>query len=151
MNETLDALSSSAEESTEGIERIIPTVPQAVVALAQLGQLVRIRRSLERQEFEGLLAEITLPCTGQQQSLADIQVKNPYLLRCATALFVNDGPNTAYILINGRLSGHINLPITLRLNESHPIDFSRAEHRIEELSYWCDPGNTASVRVEVKY
>lgn len=126
------------------MERISPNVPQAVVALAQLGQLVRIRRALERQQFEGAVAEITLACTDQQQFV--VQSDYPFLEQLATAVFFNDGPDTAYISVNNS-----NLPFTVKKNESHPIDFSKADRRIEHLSYWCDVGNTAAVRLGVKY
>jgi hypothetical protein len=143
LSEALGALSAT-ETDDQSRERISSNVPQAVVALAQLGQLVRIRRALERQQFEGSIAEITLNCTDQQQEVE--MLENPFFIRSVTVAFINNGPNTAYILIN-----HTNLPFSIQINESYPIDFSRAERRIESLVYWCDTGGTAVVRVKVKY
>jgi hypothetical protein len=161
--DTLNALNEKATDE-QSMERVSPNVPQAVVALAQLGQLVRIRRALEheqsganilgemvrirraleRQQFKGNVREVTLACTAQRQEL--LPTNYPFLPEAITVVFFNDGPDTAYISINDA-----NLLFTVRVSESHPIDFSKADQRIDSLYYWCDSGNSASVRLVLKY
>jgi hypothetical protein len=157
----LNALSEKIPEE-QGMERVSPNVPQAVVALAQLGQLVKIRRGLEadalaqltelikirrvleNEQFGGNVREVILTCTDHRQQLKSDDY--PFLPEFITVVFFNDGPNTAYISLNDT-----NLPFTIRLSESHPIDLTQAKQRIQTLYYWCATGNTASVRLQAKY
>jgi len=127
----------------EGKEIVRPDVLQTVVQLAQLGQLVRIRKSLEKEEFEGKKDSRTLNTTDQPQwiDLINRFPNKPW----ATATFFNDGPNRVYISFDA-------LDWTpLNLGESLPVDFTKADSRMKLIGYRCDPGNTASVRAVGKY
>lgn len=127
----------------EGREIVRPDVLQAVVQLATLGQLTRIRRSLEKEEFEGELDPRTLGATDVTQCLELDQYPN---VPWATATAFNDGPNRVFIAINGLAK-----PVTLNLNEGMSLDFTKADMRIKSVYYWCGPGDTASVRAVGKY
>jgi len=136
----------------DGKEVVRPDVLQAVVQLATLGQLTRIRRSLEKEEFEGIKDDRKLSATDQLQwiDLINYHPNVPWV----TAFFFNDGdistdpPGkvTVYIAINDTYS-----PSEIKKGESLNLDFLKADRRIEEIYYWCDTGETASVRVIGKY
>ncbi len=129
----------------EGKEIVRPDVLQAVVQLASLGQLARIRKSVEKEEFEGKKDSRTLNATDQLQwiDLIDRYPNKPW----ATATFFNDGPvNRVYIAINDAYDWTL-----LNFGETLPVDYTKADKRISLIYYRCDAGNTASVRVVGKY
>jgi hypothetical protein len=134
-------------ESAEDIERINPKALQGIVQLAQLGQLVKMRKEQERRKFQGVIDEVTLNA-NQVRDVVDISNRpglkggSPWI-SCA---FFNDGPNTCYVGINNQSTF-----FTMRINESHPTDFSDSVDRINKIYFWCDPGQTASVRAKGKY
>ena len=125
----------------------LDAVLNRVSSFAMLANMAKIRKAVERPQFQGIVDEITLVCS-QTETVTDILnrplVKNspPWI----AATFFNDGPNTAYVGINSRTNF-----FTIKVGESHPTDFARADVRIHTLYYWCDPGNTASVRAKGKY
>lgn len=128
----------------EGKEIVRPDVIQAVTQLAQLAQLSRIRKSLEKEHVEGKQYSDTLEATDSPR-VVDLIREIPYT-PLATAYFFNDGPDTAHIGINRR-GGYV----TIKKGENHSVDNTKADRRIELIYYWCDPGDTASVRVAGKY
>ena len=120
-----------------------PDILQMVTQMAQLAQLARIRKSLEKEHFEGKKDSRTLNATDQLQwiDLIDHFPNKPW----ATASFFNDGPNRAYISFDA-------LDWTpLNRGDRFPPDFTKADERIGLIYYICDPGNTASVRAVGKY
>jgi len=127
----------------DGKEVVRPDVIQAITQLATLGQLTKIRRSLEREEFEGELDPRPLAATDVVQSLELDEYPN---VPWATATLVNDGPNPVFVAIN-----NLAKPTTLNMNERVTLDFTKGDRRIEFVYYWCGPGNTASVRAVGKY
>lgn len=128
----------------EGREIVRPDVIQAITQLASLGQLSRIRRSLEKEEFQGRLDPRTLDATDKQVCL-DLR-KEWYYSPWVAAFFINDGPNTAYIAINDPFGW-----LELKADETRSIDRTKADQRIGRLYYKCAPGETASIRVEGVY
>lgn len=122
----------------------LEAVTQLVTQLASLAQLARIRKSLEKEEFEGKIDDRTLNANDQLQYI-DLIKRHPNT-PWATAFCLNDGPNSVYITINDVY------PTTpIRIAEGASFDYIKADRRVEVLYYWCDPGNTASVRVKGKY
>jgi hypothetical protein len=115
-----------------------------VTQLAQVAQLARIRKALEREQFEGRLSKKTLSLTGEVDYI-DLLEEPPHKA-WITATFYNDGADTAYIAINKDYDYS-----ELRISEELPVDFSHADERIRRIYYKCDPGETASVRVVGKY
>lgn len=142
----LDAVLKRVSEMAQvaQLARIRMALERAEVA--QLKELDQIRSALEREQFQGETQELTLSCTDQVSwvgiDIGDERLELPWI----TASFVNDGPNTAFISINRK-----SYPFTIKAGEVHPIDFSRAEQRIETIYYWCTAGQTASVRAVGKY
>lgn len=128
----------------EGKEIMRPDVLAAVTQLATLGQLTRIRKSLEREHFEGKIDARTLSASYEMGFIE--------LLKCwphtpwTTATFFNDGPDTVYIGIND-----MHPYATLEKGDTLPADFTKADRRIEIIYYWTNAGETASVRVVGKY
>lgn len=128
----------------DGKEVVRPDVIQAVVQLGTLGQLARIRRSLEREHFRGELDNRDLEATDEYQhiNLIDDWPNTPWV----SAYFFNDGPDGVYIAINkNRPFRHLSIRQDLRL------DFIKADKRIEFIEYYCDSGETATVNALGKY
>ena len=135
----------------EGKEIVRPDVLQAVVQLAQLGQMVKIRKALEKEEFKGKQYSITLNASDSPE-VYDLTRRPPHIA-WATASFFNDGDPadptaeiSVYIAINDWIGA-----LTLKKGETHTADFAKADRRIEQVYYWCNQGETASVRVVGKY
>lgn len=128
----------------EGKEIVRPDVIQAVVQLASLGQLARIRKSLEGAEFEGISDERVLSASGTPK-VVDLIQSYPYR-PWITAYFISDGVDPVRIKINrdGRF-------FTLYENETRTVDRAKAKQRIELIYYECDVGETATIRVTGEY
>lgn len=121
----------------------VPATLPLVVQLAQLGQLVKIRNSLEKAEFKGEEVPVTLSVTDKIQRL-ETHLPVPWIC----AFFTNDGPDTARIAIN---HPYDDKQFELRLDETRTIDHAHADERISTIYYVCNPGETALVRVTGQY
>ena len=119
-------------------------VLQMVIQLAQLGQLARIRKSLEKAEFEGVVDPRTLSVTDRLQQL-ELLYDWPFT-PWISAYFINHGLNTARIAINYRGDEFELMP-----NETITIDHAHADERIRRIYYICNPGETTSVTVKGHY
>jgi hypothetical protein len=128
--------------------KIVGPEMEAVIGLvgqmAQLAQLARIRKSLEKEEFEGNVDHRDLAATDQLQwiDLIDRFPNTPWV----SAFIINDGPNDALLAINNAYSW-----IRIKHRETRTVNYSKADRRIEIIYYQCDPGNTALVRVDGEY
>ncbi len=140
------------EEGNKIIGPEMEAVTGLVSQMAQLAQLARIRKSIEKEEFEGKIDSRTLIATDQLQwiDLIDRHPNTPW----ATAAFFNDGnpalpPGTnvpVHIGIND-----MNPNATLNTGDALPADFTKADRRISIIYYWTDAGNTTVVRAVGKY
>lgn len=152
MEEKLPAVITPKELDTKGIkivddqgrEIVRPDVIAAVTQLASLAQLARIRKSLEREHIEGHQYFETLDASAIPHVI-DLIREEPYCA-LATVSFFNDGPDAVHISINERHGSS-----TLEDGEQHSADYTKADRRVELIYYWCDTGETASVRVVGKY
>jgi len=144
MNNEVELKSLVPQIIEEGKTVVRPDVIQAVTQLAQLGQLVKIRKSLEKEEYEGILDQRTLASTDATNYI-DLINSHPYK-PWIDAYFYNDGANEIYIAINRPVDFH-----RIEPTESLALDFSNADRRIELIYYRCDPGETTSVRALGKY
>lgn len=115
-----------------------------VTQFAQLAQLARIRRAVEREQFQGKIHTAAVPVTDRRQRL-DFVEDEPYT-PLISAFIINDGPNTAKIAINEPYKW-----LEIKTNEDRSIDHSRAERKIERIYHECDSGETASLRIEAHY
>lgn len=128
----------------DGKEVIRPDVIQAITQLAQLGQLTKIRKSLEKEEFEGVEDQRWLNATDQLQwiGLIDRYPNTPWI----SAFFTNYGPDLVRIAINETYD-----EFELLINETVTIDRSHADERIRRIYYVCNLGDTALVKVIGEY
>ncbi len=115
-----------------------------VTQLAQLGQMNKIRKSLEREQFQGKLLSITFSATDEYQA-TDLTKEEPFQ-PWVTAAFANKGPNSVYLAINHQRPYH-----KLDSGDTLPADFTKADVRIYFLEYYCDTGETATIRALGKY
>jgi len=115
-----------------------------VTQFAQLAQLAKIRKSLEKEEFEGKVDTVTLSVTSEQACLN--LLGRWHYTALITAFFVNDGPDTAHIAINEPYAW-----LEIKINETRTVDRTKADRRIERIYHKCDAGETASVRIEGEY
>lgn len=128
--------------------KIVGPEMEAVIGLvsqmAQLAQLARIRKSLEKGEFQGIVDRRNLAATDQLQwvDLIDRFPNTPWV----SAFIINDGPNDALLGINNAYNW-----LRIKPAETRTVNHSKADQRIETIYYQCDPGNTALVRVEGEY
>jgi len=129
----------------DGKEVVRPDVIQTVVQLGTLGQLARIRRSLERDHFKGKIDTRELPVTDKFQfiDLVEDWPNTPWV----SFFIINHGPNTAKIQINGLHETWIKI----RKNETRTINHSKADERIKRIAYQCDLGETALLEIEGAY
>ena len=135
----------------EGKEVVRPDAIQAIVQLAQLGQLTKIRKalektgeSLEKLEFQGELDPRTLDATDKLQFITFIH-EFPYV-PWISAFLVNKGPNAVKIAIN-----HPYNPLEMGVNATRTISRAHADERIRTIFYVCDPAETASIEVTGEY
>ena len=128
----------------DGKEVVRPDVLQAVVQMATLGQLTKIRKEMEKESFEGKQDPRTLDATDDLQYV-DLIGWHPNIPWIG-AYFINDGPNTVKISINRFPS-----QFTLNRKETVTVNRNHAEERIMVIYYICDPGETASVRAVGTY
>lgn len=132
------------EDGKETVGELDVGLISMVTNLAQLGQMTRVRKALEREQFQGKLLSVDLEATDAYQA-TDLTKSDPYV-PWATATFRNDGPDAAYLAINKHRPCHL-----LNKGESLPADFTKADTRIYYLEYYCDSGETATIRALGKY
>ena len=119
-------------------------VMRVVVQYAQLAQLVRIRRSMEREHFQGKLAIRDIQSTDQPQVI-DYLLGDP-LAPVIGVFVINYGPDTLKVAVNEPYEF-----VVVRANETRTINHTKADERINRLYYQCEPGETAAAVVEGSY
>lgn len=105
--------------------------------------LNKINKSLKVTQFQGGAGVITLNADEKYRYIVLWHVY-PYT-PLFTAHFFNDGPDEVFVSVNGEAD----MPLKKGANALY--DFIKAERKIEVISYYCDPGETASVRVGAKW
>ena len=128
----------------DGKEVVRPDVLQAVTQLAQLGQLAKIRKSIDRQNFEGVEDPRTLNATDQLQWLDLIKYhpNTPWI----GAFFINHGPDEVMIGLN-----QPDRMFTMLPDATRTVTHTGAEERIRIIYYQCHTGETALVTVTGSY
>lgn len=128
----------------DGKEVVRPDVMLSVLLLDGVDQLFRIRKSLEREQFQGKIDHRDLNATDEYQhiDLIDEWPHTPW----ATAYFYNRGPNSVYISANEHRPF-----LKLLIKEDYSLDFTKADRRIDFIEYYCDTGETATVSTIGKY
>ena len=120
----------------------IDAVLKRVTELAEVANLARIRKSLERQEFKGIADPRVLNATDQMQYVDLLQLAPAAWISC---FIINRGPDMVHIQVNYPFR---QASLNIAPKETRTIDYSHADRRIELLYYQCDPGGTALVEVE---
>ena len=105
--------------------------------------LSKINKSLKLTQFQGGAGTITLNADEKYKYIVLFHVYPHTPL--FTAHFFNDGPDGVFVSVNGEPD------IPLKKDEDALVDFVKAERKIEVISYYCDPGETAIVRVGAKW
>lgn len=138
---------SKVNITEDGKKVMRPDILQTLTGFAQLAQLNRIRKQVEKERFEGITDSRTLKANDKLQVL-NLIYDDPYI-PWINAFIINDGPNTVYIAINN--DNKPNCWHEIRVDETRVLDQSSADERIGLLFYRCGEGETASVRVEAHY
>jgi hypothetical protein len=126
-------------ETSEDINRIDPKVMTAIMAMAQAGQLVKMRKMQEDAQGQGWLRGITFQVTDTQIPYDGYKLDYP-----AMGMYLhNDGPNSVYVGLNNNLNPSIVGP-----NETLNLEYN--SHKLVLIFLKCDSGLTATVRVSVK-
>jgi len=128
--------------SLEGPE--MEKVSGLVMQMAQLAQLARINRNLERREITGHKVTTILQASSATLEF-DTKLHWPYV-PWARARFVNTGPDPVYVSIND----DFDFTELVRYSEL-PIDFTEAKERICVIHYYCKAGQTASLQAVAFY
>jgi len=123
----------------ESRNRIDPKVMTAIMAMAQVGQLNKMRRMQEDATSQGWIRGINSPVTDVQTPPDGFKLDFN-----AMACYVhNDGPAIVYFAIN-----NYNNPSALSVNETLNLEFG--SHKIERFFMKCDNGQNANVRITLK-
>lgn len=125
--------------------KIDPKVLQLILLDDMQVGLTKLNEHFKKEEYQGrLIDERTLAVTDRVQSMTFIGDWPSAALM--NAFLINDGTDRAYIAIND--TGNW---FTMESGETKTINRSGAEERIAIIFYWCDGGETASVRVTGEY
>jgi len=134
---------------TENGKKIMrPDVMQTLTSFAQLAQLNKIRKQLDRERFEGKTDSRTLEVTDELQSL-NLTYDYPFV-PWISAFIINYGPDAVYVAINN-INDDPNCWHEIKADETRTLSQSGAEERIEQFFYKCDEGETALLTVEAQY
>jgi hypothetical protein len=122
----------------------LDAVLKRVTEMAQVAQLAKIRKILEKQEFQGVIDPRTLNPTDQPGfvDLINYHPNTPW----TKANFVNLGANTVYVSINVQ-----DKPVPILAGGKFDYDAQMADIRITQFYYWCDTGLTSTLQVVGKY
>jgi len=123
--------------------RIDPSPMSFLMQVAQLGQMVKIRKHLDDRTSHGLIQtwgmDLDNPLSITDE-LTEIKVDYP-----AQSLYLfNDGDDSVYVWVNdlGRPKA------TVKVNETFKADYET--HKISYLYLRCASGETADVRIIAK-
>ena len=121
----------------ENPNRIDPKVMTAIMAMAQAGQLAKIRKNLEDKTSEGWTVSIN-------ETITSVSPGNGFLLpRIAQSIsLTNDGPNPVLVGLNAFIN-----PQTVNPTERMDVNFEA--HKLERI-YWQSVGGNTNIRALVK-
>lgn len=118
-------------------------VLKVVTQMAQVAQLARINRNLEREQSEGKTDTRTLTATSVVQAIDLVQAWPfaPWI----EGLFINRGPGICYVSVNDDREFR-----TMLIGETDDRDHSKSDRRIEKFYYYC-LGDPTTLEVRGKY
>ena len=119
--------------------RIDPKVMTSIMAMAQAGQLAKIRKNLEDRTSEGWTQSFNFVITDTQTPPDGFKFD-----RAAQSISLrNDGPATIFVGLNS-----YDNPSTLLINETLNLDFQA--HKLVKIYLRCGPTLTANARGTIK-
>jgi hypothetical protein len=135
----LQKIMADAEAGAGDMNRIDPKVMTAIMAMAQAGQLVKIRKNLEDRTSDGWTRGMTFTVTDV------IRPPGGYTIDPAAQSINlhNDGPALIYIGFNNFVN-----PSALDVDETLTVDFGA--HKLNLIYTWCPPTLTSVVRATIK-
>ena len=123
----------------------LDAVLKRVTDMAQVAQLAKIRKILEKKEFQGKLDP--RPHLAVTDNVVYVDLVNNFPLTPWTkADFTNKGPSIIYVNINEPY-----YPVPIDPGDEFNYDSQMADVRIRLFSYWCDKGLTSILDIVAKY
>jgi hypothetical protein len=135
----LQKIMSDAETGVGDMNRIDPKVMTAIMAMAQAGQLVKIRKNLEDRTSQGWTQGIIFNVTDVIAPVGGYTV-DPL---AQSVNMHNDGPSLVYIGFNNFVN-----PSSLDVDETLTVDFGA--HKLSLIYIWCPATLTSVVRATLK-
>jgi len=121
--------------------RIDPKVMQAIMSMAMVGQITKLRKNAEDNTSSGWMQGFTFNLTDTQIPAGGFKLEKD---RLAQSIYVhNDGPSNVYLGLNQNDN-----PSVLGPGETLLLDFGG--HKLELIYLRCDTGLTSVVRATVK-
>ena len=127
----------------------LEAVTQLVTQFAQIAQLARIRKTLERQEAqmekipEGRLRPFEKTVTGS--TIERWEVIDDVGQKCSSGTVYNDGPDSAWVCLNDIRDGF------QEVKEGESLDFSFKHPVIARFFYYSTADGEASLRIPLEY
>lgn len=137
------------EEGNKIVGPELESVTQLVTQMAQVAQLARIRKTLERQEAqmekipEGRLRPFEKTVTGD--TIERWEVIDDVGQKCSSGTVYNDGPQSCWIALNDIRDGF------QEVKEGESLDFSFKHPVIERFFFYSTAAGTASLRIPLEY
>lgn len=147
MNELITTETKSLPEIVDETGKTLDAgvdVMGLVSKLAELAQLAKIRKSLEKEDFSGRVDIRPLASTDVMQ-MTEYTLDWPFVPLIG-AFIINNGPNDVRIAINEPLDW-----IDIIVTGTRTISHSHAKRRIDRIYYVCAAAGTAAVVIEGQY
>jgi len=127
----------------------LEAVTGMVTQLAQVAQLARIRKTLERQEAQmekipvGKMRPFPKTITGD--TIERWEVIDDVGQKCSSGTVYNDGPQSCWVALNDRRDGF------QEVKEGESLDFSFKHPVIERFFFYSTADGEASLRIPLEY
>jgi len=127
----------------------LEAVTQLVTQMAQVAQLARIRKTLERQEAqmekipEGRMRPFEKTITGN--AIEMWKVIDDVGQKCNSGTVYNDGPNEVWVCLNDIRDGF------QEIKEGESLDFSFKHPVIERFFFYSTADGEAVLRIPLEY
>ena len=137
------------EEGNRIVGPEMEAVTGLVTQMAQVAQLARIRKTLERQEAqmekipEGRLRPFEKTVTGD--TMERWEVIDDVGQKCSSGTVYNDGPQSCWIALNDIRDGF------QEVKKGESIDFSFKHPVIERFFFYSTAAGEASLRIPLEY
>jgi len=120
-----------------------------VTQMAQVAQLARIRKTLEKQESQmeripqGVMRPFEKTVTGD--TIERWEVIDDVGQKCSSGTVYNDGPDSCWVALNDIRDGF------QEIKEGESLDFSFKHPVIERFFWYSTADGTANLRIPLEY